>query len=141
MNEGNYLNLDMLVGPTSEVNESVMTMKDDDDNDHNSETQVSGFNINCLNLSRTAKIAVTFPESRTVEEMEVDSEDKENATSKPTTITTTTSAAAGKRRPRDYNKTRLRPALVVFEEFLDKLAASWKGKQIEESDRTGFINF
>jgi len=86
-------------------------------------------------------------ESRAVEEMEVDSEDKENAAAKPTSTTattattSTTAGAAGKRRARDYNKTRLRPALVVFEDFLEKLSASWKGKQIEESDRTGFINF
>ena len=61
--------------------------------------------------------------------MEVDTDDKEN------------SSAPAKKRSRDYNRTRLRPAIVVFEQFLDKLAASWKGKQIEESDKTGFMNF
>ena len=68
-------------------------------------------------------------ESRS-EDMEVDTEDKENAASVP-----------AKKRSRDYNRTRLRPAVVVFEQFLEKLAASWKGKQIEESDRAGLMNF
>jgi len=68
-------------------------------------------------------------ESRT-EEMEVDADDKENAAS-----------VTAKKRSRDYNRTRLRPAVIVFEQFLEKLATSWKGKQIEESDKAGLINF
>ena len=73
-----------------------------------------------------------FPEeSRASEEMDVDSEDKENSGV----------PAPAKRRARDYNKTRLRPAVVIFEEFLDKLATSWKGKQIEESDKAGLMSF
>jgi len=70
-------------------------------------------------------------ESRASEEMDVDSEDKENSGV----------PAPAKRRARDYNKTRLRPAVVIFEEFLDKLATSWKGKQIEESDKAGLMSF
>ena len=63
--------------------------------------------------------------------MEVDVDDKEN----------TATSAPAKRRARDYNRTRLRPAIIIFEDFLDKLSASWKGKQLEESDKTGLLNF
>jgi len=69
-------------------------------------------------------------ESR-AEDMEVDVDDKEN----------TATSAPAKRRARDYNRTRLRPAIIIFEDFLDKLSASWKGKQLEESDKTGLLNF
>jgi len=65
---------------------------------------------------------------------EIEVDEKEN-------IDATQTMTQGRRRPRYYNKTRLRPSISIFEEFLEKLSADWKGNQLSHSDNASILNF